>query len=97
MIRQRTDSSFLRASIVAASVALGQQVFWEGLASRTDEGLAVRELKAEPRDVRAFEDGIQPERNLRQFDGDGIEVHTKDVIVGQAHFHPLPVLPFQRD
>ena len=39
----------------------GEEVGGEGLAAGADEGVAIGELEAEPRDVRAFVDGIEPE------------------------------------
>ena len=63
-----------------------EEVGGEDLAAGSDEGVAVVELEAEPGDEGSFVDGIEPEGDLGEFDGDGVEVHAEDVVVGEAHF-----------
>ena len=72
-----------------ASGLFGQQIGRVGLAPGADQRIAGLELQAEPRHVRPLVDRVEPQRDLGQLDGDGVEVHAEDVVVRQAHFYSL--------
>ena len=76
-------------SIAPAPCACGKEIGGKGLAAGPDEGVAMGELHTKPRHMGAFENGIQPQRNLAQLDSGGVEIHAEDIVIGEAHFDPL--------
>ena len=80
-----------------AALALAQELGVEHLSAGADERVAGGELEAEPghegrggAGVRVVAvDGAEPERDLGQLDGDGVEVDAEDVVVGEEHLDAL--------
>ena len=66
---------------------------------RADQGVAGDEVHTEPRDECPVINGIQPERDFRQFHCHRIEVHAEHVVVGNEHLHLLlfPAIFVMRD
>ena len=57
-------------------------------AARTDERVAAAQVQAEPRRVQALDHGVEPERDLGELDGGGVEVDA--VASGAARGRPSP-------
>ena len=62
------------------------------LAPSADQGVAAGELIAEPGDVSAGVDAVQPQRDFGQLAGDRIEVHPVHVAVGDVVLHVLQLV-----
>src|SRR5690606_24183701 len=69
--------------------ALFQQLGVEDLPSSADQRVARVELHAKPGHETAFMDRVQPQSNLGQLRGDGIEVDAEYVIVRKVHLYAL--------
>ena len=62
------------------------------LPPRADQAVAVDDLRAEPRHIAALKDGVQPQRDLGQLHGDGVQVDAVHIAVGDEHLDALQLL-----
>ena len=77
----------LRALGPACKVALGIAA-----PARSYEGVSAMQLVAKPRHETVAADGVQPQRDLSQLHGYGVEVDAVHVAVSYVHFHALQLV-----
>ena len=58
-------------------------------AAGADQRVAAAQVQAEPRGLQAGDHGVEPQRDLGQLDGGGVEVDAVDLVQGEVGLHLL--------
>ena len=57
--------------------------------ARADQRVAAAQVQAEPRRLQALDHGVEPERDLGELDGGGVEVDAVDLVQREVRLHLL--------